>query len=85
MRTSTLPKKIPYNLKVEQDLRDELSAYMKSKGFTSQSGEMFTSADPDKIFDIQIPKFSLEAILTGSNKVTSQVIVDLFNITIKAR
>jgi len=63
--------KIPYNLKVEQDLRDELSAYMEGKGSASQSG--------DKIFDIQIPEFSLEAILTGSNKVTSQVIVDLFN------
>ena len=69
--------KIPYNLKVEQDLRDELSAYMEGKGSTSQSG--------DKIFDIQIPEFSLEAILTGSNKVTSQVIVDLFNIAMKAR
>ncbi|PKK56103.1 hypothetical protein RhiirC2_800747, partial [Rhizophagus irregularis] len=69
--------KIPYNLKVEQDLRDELSAYMEGKGSASQSG--------NKIFDIQIPEFSLEAILTGSNKVTSQVIVDLFNIAMKAR
>ena len=69
--------KIPYNLKVEQDLRDELSAYMEGKGSASQSG--------DKIFDIQIPEFSLEAILTGSNKVTSQVIVDLFNIAMKTR
>jgi hypothetical protein len=48
--------KIPYNLKVEQDLRNELSAYMEGKGSTSQSG--------DKIFKIQIPEFSLEAILT---------------------
>jgi hypothetical protein len=69
--------KIPYNLKVEQDLRDELSAYMEGKGSASQSG--------NKIFDIQIPEFSLEAILTGSNKVTSQIIVDLFNIAMKAR
>ena len=58
-------------------MRDELSAYMEGKGSTSQSG--------NKIFDIQIPEFSLEAILTGSNKVTSQVIVDLFNIAMKAR
>ncbi|CAG8529477.1 3745_t:CDS:2, partial [Funneliformis mosseae] len=69
--------KISYNLKVEQDLRDKLSAYMKGKGSASQSG--------DKIFDIQIPEFSLEAILTGSNKVTLQVIVNLFNIAMKAR
>jgi hypothetical protein len=84
-RTYTTPKKIPYNLKVEQDLRDELSAYMEGKGSASQSGEMFTSVNPDKIFDIQIPEFSLEAILMGSNKVTSQIIVDLFNIAMKTR
>ncbi|PKK57118.1 hypothetical protein RhiirC2_871892 [Rhizophagus irregularis] len=82
---STPPKKIPYNLKVEQDLRDELSAYMEGKGSASQSRGMFTSVNLDKIFDIQIPEFSLEAILTGSNKVTSQVIVDLFNIAMKTR
>ncbi|CAG8574673.1 6032_t:CDS:2 [Funneliformis mosseae] len=35
--------------------------------------------------DEKIPEFSLEAILIGSNKVTSQVIVDLFNIAMKAR
>ena len=58
-------------------MRDELSAYIKEKESASQSG--------DKIFDIQIPEFSLEAILIGSNKVTSQVIVDLFNIAMKAR
>src|SRR5439155_3873368 len=70
--------KIPYNLKVEQDLRDELSAYIEGKGSALQSG--------NKIFDIQIPEFSLEAILTGSDKVTSRVIVvDLFNIAMKAR
>ena len=46
---------------------------------------MFTSVNPDKIFDIQIPEFSLEAILMGSNKITSQIIVDLFNIAMKTR
>ena len=55
--------KIPYNLKVEQDLRDELSTYIKDKESALQS--------EDKIFDIQIPKFFLEAILTGSNKIIS--------------
>ena len=58
-------------------MRDELSAYMERKGSISQSG--------DKIFDIQISEFSLKTILTGSNKVTSQVIVDLFNIAMKTR
>ena len=84
-RTYTTPKKIPYNLKVEQDLRDELSAYMEGKGSTSQSGEMFTSVNLDKIFDIQIPEFSLEAILTGSSEVTAQNIVDLFRVAMKLR
>ncbi|GBC49211.2 kinase-like domain-containing protein [Rhizophagus irregularis DAOM 181602=DAOM 197198] len=64
-------------LKVEQGLRHELSAYIDGKGFTSQSG--------DKTFDIQIPEFSLEAIITGSSKVTSQDIVDLFNVAMKVR
>src|SRR3954464_1144140 len=50
---------------------------MEGKGSASQS--------EDKIFDIQIPEFSLEAILTGSNKITLQVIVDLFNIAMKTR
>ncbi|CAG8688097.1 17422_t:CDS:2 [Rhizophagus irregularis] len=63
--------------KVEQGLRHELSAYIDGKGFTSQSG--------DKTFDIQIPEFSLEAIITGSSKVTSQDIVDLFNVAMKVR
>src|SRR6266516_4932723 len=50
---------------------------MEGKGSASQSG--------DKIFDIQISEFSLEAILIESNKVTPQVIVDLFNIAMKTR
>uniref|UniRef100_U9US59 Serine-threonine/tyrosine-protein kinase catalytic domain-containing protein n=1 Tax=Rhizophagus irregularis (strain DAOM 181602 / DAOM 197198 / MUCL 43194) TaxID=747089 RepID=U9US59_RHIID len=70
-----LDQKTPYNQKVEQGLRHELSAYIDGKGFTSQSG--------DKTFDIQIPEFSLEAIITGSSKVTSQDIVDLFNVAMK--
>ncbi|PKK62449.1 hypothetical protein RhiirC2_790367 [Rhizophagus irregularis] len=60
-------QKIPYNQKVEQGLRYELSAYTEGKGSTSQS----------RAFDIEIPEFSLEAILTGSSEVTAQNIVDL--------
>ncbi|RIA96923.1 hypothetical protein C1645_753829, partial [Glomus cerebriforme] len=37
------------------------------------------------VFDIQISKFSLEAILTGSSNITAQTIVDLFNVTMKVR
>src|SRR3954451_19824950 len=58
---------------------------MKGKEFASQSEKMFTSVNPDKIYDIQIPEFSLKAILMRSNKVISQVIVDLFNIAMKTR
>jgi len=32
------------------------------------------------VFDIQIPKFSLEAILTRSSKITAQNIADLFKL-----
>ncbi|CAB4428963.1 unnamed protein product [Rhizophagus irregularis] len=53
------------------------SSVANEQGFTSQSG--------DKTFDIQIPEFSLEAIITGSSKVTSQDIVDLFNVAMKVR
>ena len=67
----------PVKQKVEQDLRHELSAYMESKRFALQSG--------DKTFDIQISKVSLEMILTGSSKITTQNIVDLFRIAIKVR
>nr|CAG8620880.1 15252_t:CDS:2 [Entrophospora candida] len=34
---------------------------------------------------IQIPEFSLRMILTGSNKVTAQIIVDLFHIAMQKR
>ena len=54
-----------------------LSAYIEGKGSASQSR--------DKIFDIQIPEFSLEAILTGSSEVTTQNIVDLFRVAMKLR
>src|SRR3954451_6612632 len=50
---------------------------MEGKGSASQSG--------DKTFNIQIPEFSLEAILTGSCNVTAQNIVDLFNVAMKVR
>ncbi|CAH1769987.1 7163_t:CDS:1, partial [Entrophospora sp. SA101] len=60
--------KIPYNQKVEQGLRDEFSVCVKSD---------------NSVFDIHIPEFSLEAIIRGSGKVTSQTIVDLFNIAME--
>jgi hypothetical protein len=57
---------------VERGLRQELSS--------------FCSKDSDgRVFDIQIPEFSLEAILTGSSKITAQTIVDLFNVAMKVR
>ncbi|CAG8743498.1 13727_t:CDS:2 [Rhizophagus irregularis] len=56
--------------KVERGLRQELSS--------------FCSKDSDgRVFDIQIPEFSLEAILTGSSKITAQTIVELFNVAMK--
>ncbi|CAG8584934.1 2687_t:CDS:2, partial [Diversispora eburnea] len=36
-----------------------------------------------EVFDIQIPEFSLEVIITGSSKITAQNIADLFAIAIK--
>ncbi|RHZ69857.1 hypothetical protein Glove_277g15 [Diversispora epigaea] len=73
--TNLLPnQKIPYNQKVERGLRHELFVCItdnNSKG--------------NKIVDIQIPEFSLETILTGSSKVTSQNIVDLFRVAMKVR
>ncbi|GET03775.1 hypothetical protein GLOIN_2v1869616 [Rhizophagus clarus] len=65
-------QKILYREKVERGLRQELSS--------------FCSKDSDgRVFDIQIPKFSLEAILIGFSKITAQTIVDLFNVAIKVR
>ncbi len=57
---------------MEQGLRQELSS--------------FCNKDNDgMVFDIQIPEFSLEAILTGSSNITAQTIVDLFNVAMKVR
>ena len=67
-------QKIPYNQKVEQDLRQELSSC--TKGGDSKV---------NKAFNIQIPELSLEAILTGSSEVTAQNIVDLFRVAMKLR
>ncbi|UZO01013.1 uncharacterized protein OCT59_012122 [Rhizophagus irregularis] len=65
-------QKILYREKVERGLRQELSS--------------FCSKDSDgRVFDIQIPEFSLEAILTGSSKITAQTIVELFNVAMKVR
>ena len=66
-------QKIPYNQKVEQDLRRELSSTKVS------------DSKINKAFDIQIPELSLEAILTGSSEVTAQNIVDLFRVAMKLR
>ncbi|CAJ0900030.1 15980_t:CDS:2, partial [Entrophospora sp. SA101] len=75
-------KKIPYNQKVEQGLRHELSVCVKNDSSGINSG---ASAKAHNVFDIQIPKLSLEAIIRGSNKITTQNIVDLFNVAIKTR
>ncbi|CAG8625062.1 3175_t:CDS:2, partial [Racocetra fulgida] len=54
--TNLLPnQKIPYNQKVERGLRLELFICTKDNNHKN-----------NKVFDIQIPEFSLEAILTGS-------------------
>jgi hypothetical protein len=55
--------KIPYNQKVERGLRLELSICTKDNNHKIS-----------KVFDIQIPEFSLEAILSGSSSVTSHKI-----------
>ncbi|CAG8657761.1 19432_t:CDS:2, partial [Racocetra fulgida] len=67
-------KKIPYNQKVEQGLRFELSICVKND-----------SNGTNDVIDIQIPEFSIEAILTGSSEVTAENIADLFNIAMKTR
>ena len=61
--------KIPYNQKVERGLRLGLSICTKDNNHKIS-----------KVSDIQIPEFSLEAILTGSSKVTSQNLADLFRV-----
>ena len=67
-------QKIPYNQKVDQDLRRELSSCTKGG-----DGRV------NKAFNIQIPELSLEAILIEFSKVLVQNIVDLFRVTIKLR
>ena len=53
-------------------------------GLLKQTGEV--TLQSDKAFNIEIPEFSLEVILTGSNdEVTAQNIVDLFKVVIKVR
>jgi hypothetical protein len=71
--TETECQKIPYNQKVEQDLRRELSSTEVGDGKIN------------KAFDIQIPELSLEAILMGSSEVMAQNIVDLFRVAMKLR
>jgi len=65
-------------------LRHELSAYIEGKGgLLKQTGEV--ASQSNKAFDIEIPEFSLEVILTGSSEVTAQNIVDLFRVAMKTR
>ncbi|CAG8771725.1 26806_t:CDS:1, partial [Gigaspora margarita] len=67
--------KIPYNKRVEQVLRHDLSVFIKENINNKVS----------EVFDIQIPEFSLEVIITGSSKITAQSIADLFIIAMKVR
>ncbi|CAG8636456.1 6599_t:CDS:2, partial [Paraglomus brasilianum] len=64
--------KILYNERVEQGLRHDLSVFIK------ENSNKFSD-----VFDIKIPEFSLEAIITGSSKITAQNIADLFIIAMK--
>ncbi|CAG8720645.1 14996_t:CDS:2, partial [Funneliformis mosseae] len=66
--------KIPYNKRVEQDLRRDLSVFIKKN-----------NNKVSEVFDIQIPEFSLEVIITGSSKITAQNIADIFVIAMKVR
>ncbi|RHZ60196.1 hypothetical protein Glove_357g43 [Diversispora epigaea] len=66
--------KIPYNKRVEQDLRHDLSVFIKEN-----------NNKVSEVFYIQIPEFSLEIIITGSSKITAQNIADLFMIVMKVR
>lgn len=62
-QTQSFKIKIPYNQKVEQGLRHELSIFTKDDNIEKHNS-----------FDIPIPEFSLETILTGYNKITAQFI-----------
>ncbi|CAG8542067.1 10075_t:CDS:2 [Paraglomus occultum] len=73
-RETLCSAKIPYNQKVERGLRLELSICTKDNNHQISN-----------VIDIQIPEFSIEAILTGSSKVTAENIADLFNIAMKTR
>ncbi|RHZ63142.1 hypothetical protein Glove_332g29 [Diversispora epigaea] len=66
--------KIPYNKRIEQDLRHNLSVFIKEN-----------NNKINNVFDIQISEFSLEVIIIGSIKVTAQNIADLFILAIKVR
>ncbi|CAG8646329.1 2663_t:CDS:2, partial [Diversispora eburnea] len=89
---STLVLKIPYNQKVERGLRREISVCDQDNSNEintpcAQIGQSscIPNIASDNTFDVQIPEFFLETILTGSDKVTAQNIVDLFNIAMKIR
>ncbi|RIA98924.1 hypothetical protein C1645_812094 [Glomus cerebriforme] len=64
--------------------RDKKNTQVSENSNNSLSSKLCNASSNFKC-DEKNSEFSLEAILTGSNKVTSQVIVDLFNIAMKAR
>ncbi|RHZ89218.1 hypothetical protein Glove_18g35 [Diversispora epigaea] len=58
----------------EQGLKHDFSVFIKENNNKISD-----------VFDIQIPEFSLEVIITGSGKITAQNITDLFIIAMKVR
>ncbi|CAH1771077.1 4704_t:CDS:1, partial [Entrophospora sp. SA101] len=68
----SIDQKIPYNQKVEQGLIHELSVCAERNIATQD-------------IDVQIPELPLKIILAGSDEITAQVIVDLFNTAMKTR
>ncbi|CAG8565206.1 19303_t:CDS:2 [Cetraspora pellucida] len=66
--------KIPYNKRVEQNLKHDLSVFIKEN-----------NNKVSEAFDIQIPEFLLEVIITESSKISAQNIANLFIIAMKVR
>ncbi|CAG8610349.1 9750_t:CDS:2, partial [Diversispora eburnea] len=79
---SEIKLKIPYNQKVERELRREIFVYDQDNSnkintpyIQIRQSLCIPNIVSDNTFDVQIPDFSLETILTGSNKVTAQNIL----------
>ncbi|CAG8602918.1 6794_t:CDS:2, partial [Diversispora eburnea] len=85
-------------LEQKQLQTDEKNNFIASQNNTSNSDvaperiENSSNNTPDdnnnkisEIFDIQIPEFLLEVIITGSSKITAQNITNLFIIAMKVR